>query len=119
MDICPFENVATPNGAISPFCSLFTDDEWVSYEFLQDLDKYFGDGLGNGLGPTQGVGWVNELLARLTNKAVVDHTSTNTTLDSLNSTFPFCSLPAVASEQQFSLSAHFNSFQNHHTRVLT
>jgi hypothetical protein len=88
MDMCPFETVATPNGAISPFCSLFTDDEWESYEFLQDLDKYFGNGPGNGLGPTQGVGWVNELLARLTNTAVVDHTSTNTTPDSSNSTFP-------------------------------
>jgi hypothetical protein len=88
MDMCPFETVATPNGAISPFCSLFIDDEWESYEFLQDLDKYFGNGPGNGLGRTQGVGWVNELLARLTNTAVVDHTSTNTTLDSSNSTFP-------------------------------
>jgi hypothetical protein len=95
MDLCPFETVATPNGAISPFCSLFTDDEWVSYEFLQDLDKYFGDGPGNGLGPTQGVGWINELLARLTNTAVVDHTSTNTTLDSSNSTFPL-GLPLYA-----------------------
>jgi len=95
MDFCSFETVATPNGAISPFCNLFTDDEWISYEYLQDLDKYFGNGAGNQLGPTQGVGFVNELLARMTNTAVVDNTSTNTTLDSSNDTFPL-GLPLYA-----------------------
>jgi hypothetical protein len=36
----------------------------------------------------QGVGYVNELLARLTNSPVVDHTSTNTTLNADPATFP-------------------------------
>ena len=36
----------------------------------------------------QGVGWVNELIARLTGKAVVDDTQTNHTLDSSSVTFP-------------------------------
>jgi hypothetical protein len=40
------------------------------------------------LGPTQGVGFANELLARLTNTPVNDHTSTNSTLDSSRDTFP-------------------------------
>ena len=43
---------------------------------------------GEPLGPVQGVGWVNELLARLTNSLVVDHTQTNSTLDSNPATFP-------------------------------
>lgn len=95
MDFCPFETVASPNGAISPFCHLFTDDEWISYAFQQDLDKFFNDGAGNKLGPTQGVGFVNELLARITNTTVTDHTSTNSTLDSSYSTFPL-GLPLYA-----------------------
>jgi hypothetical protein len=36
----------------------------------------------------QGVGYVNELLARLTGTPVVDHTQTNTTLDADPATFP-------------------------------
>lgn len=40
------------------------------------------------LGPAQGIGYINELLARLTNTPVNDSTSTNTTLDSDPTTFP-------------------------------
>lgn len=43
---------------------------------------------GNALGPIQGVGYVNELLARLTNTPVNDSTSTNSTLDADLATFP-------------------------------
>lgn len=43
---------------------------------------------GNPLGPVQGVGYVNELLARLTSQPVQDHTQTNSTLDSSPNTFP-------------------------------
>jgi hypothetical protein len=43
---------------------------------------------GQPLGRVQGVGYVNELLARLTGTPVVDHTQTNTTLDADPATFP-------------------------------
>lgn len=43
---------------------------------------------GNALGPVQGVGYVNELLARLSSTPVNDSTSTNGTLDSDPATFP-------------------------------
>ncbi|KAK0617819.1 phytase [Bombardia bombarda] len=89
MDLCPFNTVASANGAtISPFCALFTSDEWKSYDYYQTLGKWYGYGPGNPLGPTQGVGYVNELIARLTGKKVVDATSSNTTLDSDEKTFP-------------------------------
>jgi hypothetical protein len=35
-----------------------------------------------------GAGWVNELIARLTDSAPEDATSTNRTLDQNNATFP-------------------------------
>nr|OQO20260.1 hypothetical protein B0A51_13704 [Rachicladosporium sp. CCFEE 5018] len=88
MDLCPFNTVASPTGAISPFCALFTEQEWHQYGYYESLNKYYGYSQGNPLGPTQGVGYVNELIARLTNRPVVDHTSTNSTLDSNPSTFP-------------------------------
>lgn len=89
MDMCPFETVASSSGAISPFCALFTDTEWQDYGYYETLNKYYADGWGNFLGAAQGVGFVNELIARLNNSdTVYDHTSSNTTLDSSSITFP-------------------------------
>jgi hypothetical protein len=67
---------------------LFTKKEWHAYDYFQTLGKYYGYSVGNSLGATQGVGYVNELLARLTEKPVDDHTNTNTTLDSDAKSFP-------------------------------
>ncbi|KAI4130350.1 MAG: hypothetical protein LQ338_001785 [Usnochroma carphineum] len=88
MDLCPFITVASPVGAVSPFCGLFTEDEWHHYDYYQTLGKYYGYGPGNPLGPTQGVGFVNELVARMTRKPVNDQTTVNHTLDDSGETFP-------------------------------
>ncbi|KAG1743645.1 histidine phosphatase superfamily [Suillus paluster] len=86
MSLCPFETVAYEQ--ISPWCALFTEEEWASYEYHGDLYDYYGNGYGQRLGPVQGVGYVNELLARLTGRPVQDNTQTNHTLDSSPVTFP-------------------------------
>ncbi|KAJ6491378.1 phytase [Mycena vitilis] len=96
MMLCAFHTVASvPSGyssesplPFSPFCSLFTAAEFEAFEYSSDLDKYYSRGPGGHLGRVQGVGYVNELLARLTTSPVVDHTSTNTTLNSDPATFP-------------------------------
>lgn len=88
MDLCPFNTVADVNGAISKFCSLFSKADWVNYDYYQSVGKYYGYGGGNPLGPTQGVGFTNELIARLNNTPVVDHTTVNHTLDDHRATFP-------------------------------
>ncbi len=103
MDLCPFETVADSNfdplhGAvysmpgISPFCGLFTQDEWELYGYYQSLSKYYGYGPGHELGPTQGAGWINELLHRLQDGAegmdYYPRTNINYTLDSSEETFP-------------------------------
>lgn len=88
MDLCPFNTIADVDGKISPFCGLFTEGEWRSYDYFQSLGKFYGIGGGNPLGPTQGVGFTNELIARLTGSPVVDSTSTNSTLDGNPATFP-------------------------------
>ncbi|KIJ69724.1 hypothetical protein HYDPIDRAFT_22894 [Hydnomerulius pinastri MD-312] len=86
MSLCPFDTVAYE--APSPWCTLFTSDEWKSYEYYGDLNDYYGNGYGQELGRVQGVGYVNELLARLTGQPVQDETQTNHTLDSSPVTFP-------------------------------
>ncbi|KAJ4130043.1 hypothetical protein NW768_007015 [Fusarium equiseti] len=89
MDLCPFNTVNTPDGAgQSRFCDLFTTEDWRSYNYWQTLGKYYKYGNGNAMGPTQGVGYVNELISRLTRKPVKDETTTNSTLDSNPETFP-------------------------------
>jgi len=90
MDLCPFTTAASPNPQEpNPFCALFSPSEWESYSYYQTLGKYYGHGSGNPLGATQGVGYVNELIARMTQTPVNDCTSVNHTLDSDPSTFPF------------------------------
>lgn len=89
MNLCTFETVAEATAnPLSPLCHLFKDSEWKSYNYLQSLNKFYNFGPGNPLGSTQGVGFTNELIARLTSTSVIDHTSTNHTLDSSNITFP-------------------------------
>jgi 3-phytase len=90
MDMCSFDTVArTENGSeLSPFCALFVHKEWAQYDYIQSPSKYYGYGAGNTLGPAQGIGFANELVARLTNSPVQDYTSTSTTLDSNPQTFP-------------------------------
>lgn len=87
MDLCPFNTVASSDGTLHPFCSLFKPAEWQQYDYLQTLGKYYSYSNGNPLGPTQGVGFTNELIARMTSSPVLDHTSTNSTLDSSPETF--------------------------------
>lgn len=91
MDICAFDTMArTPDATeASPFCDLFMDEEWTQYNYLRSLSKYYDYGAGNPLGPTQGIGFANELIARLTHHPVHDNTSTNHTLDAPGSpSFP-------------------------------
>lgn len=88
MDLCPYNTVASTLGAVSEFCGLFSADEWQQYGYYETLGKWYGYGPGNPLGPTQGVGFANELIARMTGKSVMDETSVNHTLDSNPATFP-------------------------------
>ncbi|KAH9818133.1 3-phytase A [Teratosphaeria destructans] len=93
MDLCPFEAIATANGTISEFCDLFNETEWIYYDYYYSLDKWYEDLQGNPLGPTQGVRYGNELLARMTaNRTYVtdaaSYTSINRKLDDSQATFP-------------------------------
>jgi len=75
---------------LSEWCGLFEQlGAFTGFEYWGDLDKYYNTGYGQGpLGPVNGVGYINELLARLTDTPVNDSTSTNSTLDSSPETFP-------------------------------
>ncbi|KAF8751581.1 histidine acid phosphatase family [Rhizoctonia solani] len=87
MNLCGFDSAAK-NGTASPWCGVFSLDEWKSYEYYHDLEKYWSKSYGSTYARSLGAGWVNELLSRLTGTPVQDSTSTNRTLDSSHKTFP-------------------------------
>lgn len=102
--MCAFPTIILNGNGVSPFCALFEDDDWVGFEYSSDVDKYYDTGqadfhklihdserlfrFGQKLGPVQGVGWTNELIARLTNQPLKDSTQSNHSLPfPLNRTF--------------------------------
>jgi hypothetical protein len=74
MALCPLETAAYGD---SPFCAVFSYEDWQAFELFWDLQKWNAFGYGNPLGPVQGVGWITELLSRLTGVMVPDETQTN------------------------------------------
>ncbi|KAJ3572340.1 hypothetical protein NP233_g3140 [Leucocoprinus birnbaumii] len=88
MMMCPYETIY--RRVCSPFCRMFTEKEFEGFEYALDVEQYYKTGYGQkeDLGRLQGVGYVNELLARLTDKPVEDDTQTNRTLDNNPETFP-------------------------------
>lgn len=82
--LCAYETVGL---GTSPFCQLFTEEEWQGFEYALDL-QYWGDfAFGSPTGRAQGVGLAQEVLARLANTTIpLDQITTqNTSL--LNSTY--------------------------------
>ncbi|KAJ7181340.1 phosphoglycerate mutase-like protein [Mycena crocata] len=84
---CAYETVAL---GYSLFCDLFTQEEWIGYSYLNDLLFWYSFGPGNPAASAQGIGYVQELVSRLTETRITDFTSTvNETIVSSNVTFPF------------------------------
>jgi len=50
--LCAFETIAKLE--LSPFCYLFTKEEFAEYEYYGDLDKYYGTGCVRGGQPDSG-----------------------------------------------------------------
>ncbi|WWC58080.1 uncharacterized protein I303_100615 [Kwoniella dejecticola CBS 10117] len=72
----------------SKWCGIFTKAEWEIFGHAKDLKRWYDLGENSQYGPTMGAGYVNELLARLTDSEVIDNTTTNHTLDGDERTFP-------------------------------
>ncbi|KAH9050588.1 phytase [Lactarius hengduanensis] len=75
MSLCAFHSQATMTP--SPFCGLFTSEEFRGFEYFGDVDKFYDNGHGGNLGRVRGVGY-----------PVRDNTQTNRTLDASPETFP-------------------------------
>ncbi|ODN97157.1 hypothetical protein I350_08137 [Cryptococcus amylolentus CBS 6273] len=72
----------------SKWCAVFDQDEWEVMGYMKDVKRFYEVGQGSDLGATMGAGYVNEVIARLTDSVPVDRTITNRTLNEDEATFP-------------------------------
>lgn len=84
--ICAYETQYIDS---SDFCGLFTADEWAGFENSLDIEYYYDYSYGAPTGRAQGVGYLQELLARLTNQYITSsNSSVNSTYDNNAAQFP-------------------------------
>ncbi|KLO12534.1 phosphoglycerate mutase-like protein [Schizopora paradoxa] len=84
--MCAYETVAI---GYSKFCGLFTEEEWNGFAYALDLYFWYDSAFGSPVARIQGVGYIQEMLARLTHTPIqVHNSSTNSTLDDDERTFP-------------------------------
>ncbi|GAM43864.1 hypothetical protein TCE0_060r19023 [Talaromyces pinophilus] len=86
--MCPYETVAL---GYSPFCALFSWEEWQGFQYVNDLNLYGNYGMGSPVGRAIGLGFVEELIARLQGQIPnppEDSIGFNKSLDDSAATFP-------------------------------
>jgi len=84
--ICAYEYSALGS---SDFCFLFTQAEWEGFEYTLDLEYYYDYSFGNPTGRAQGLGYLQELEARLNGEYITSSSSSvNSSLDNNAATFP-------------------------------
>lgn len=86
--LCPYETVAY---GYSTWCTLFTYQEWQGFEYSIDLAFQGNDGFLSPTGRGVGIGFVEELHARMQQHLydlLPGATNANRTLDTMESTFP-------------------------------
>lgn len=84
--ICAYETAYIGD---SNFCGHFTEDEWAGFEVTLDTEYYYDYAWGNPTGRAQGIGYLQELLARLQNQSIdTSDSSVNATLDNNPNSFP-------------------------------
>lgn len=85
--LCAYDTVAFGHSA---FCALFSEEEWRGFEYAWDQRFYYDYGPGAATGAAMGLGWVNEMVSRLThtpwNRAT--QTSENATFNTDPTLFP-------------------------------
>ncbi|EIW84640.1 phosphoglycerate mutase-like protein [Coniophora puteana RWD-64-598 SS2] len=77
-EACAYETVVL---GYSAFCALFTKREWDGFDYAQDINYWYNVAFGSPLAKGQGIGYVQELVARLEHRPIQTHnSSTNATL---------------------------------------
>lgn len=85
--LCAYE---TNTLGYSKFCSLFSQEEWEWYGYIQDINMFYGFSFGNPTSRATGIGIVTELTRRLTGAPYnsTEQSTQNSTLNSNPTYFP-------------------------------
>lgn len=86
MNNCPYEYATLGR---SSFCAIFTEQEWRDFEYSLDMSFYGNFAFGAPSGRAQGIGYVQELAARLQSRLIYSsESSINYTYDDNTKQFP-------------------------------
>ncbi|CAN8101878.1 unnamed protein product [Discula destructiva] len=85
LQLCSYETVAL---GFSPFCGLFTRQDFLNYEYYYDLSFYYNNGPGSPVSAAQGKGYLQEFVARFTGTYPTADSALNETFDDDMTYFP-------------------------------
>ncbi|KAI2610212.1 phosphoglycerate mutase-like protein [Hypoxylon fragiforme] len=85
LQLCSYETVAL---GYSAFCPLFTQEDFLNYEYFYDLEFYYECGPGSPVSAAQGKGYLQEFVARFTGEYPQPSSALNETFDNSTTYFP-------------------------------
>lgn len=85
LQLCSYETVAL---GYSAFCDLFSEEDFLNYEYYYDLSFYYNNGPGSPVSAAQGKGYLDEFIARFTGEYPPPNSALNETFDNTTTFFP-------------------------------
>lgn len=85
LQLCSYETVAL---GYSAFCGLFSQQDFLNYEYFYDLAFYYNNGPGSPVAAAQGKGYLQEFVGRFTGTYPSPESALNETFDDNPTYFP-------------------------------
>ncbi|KAK7955847.1 phosphoglycerate mutase-like protein [Apiospora aurea] len=85
LELCSYETVAL---GYSAFCGLFSEEDFLNFEYYYDLKFYYNNGPGSPVSAAQGKGYLQEYVARFTHEYPAPYSALNETFDNSSTYFP-------------------------------
>ncbi|KAI1875109.1 uncharacterized protein JN550_002538 [Neoarthrinium moseri] len=85
LQLCSYETHAL---GYSAFCNLFTQQDYLNYEYYYDLSFYYNNGPGSPVSAAQGKGYLQEFVGRFTHSFPNAASALNQTFDNSSTYFP-------------------------------
>ncbi|KAG0645711.1 Myo-inositol-hexaphosphate 3-phosphohydrolase A [Hyphodiscus hymeniophilus] len=85
LQLCSYETHAL---GYSAFCGLFSEEDFLNYEYYYDLSFYYNNGPGSPVAAAQGKGYLQEFVARFTQSFPDASSALNLTYDNNTTYFP-------------------------------
>lgn len=85
LQLCSYETNAL---GYSAFCDLFSQEDYLNYEYYYDLSFYYNNGPGSPVSAAQGKGYLQEFVARFTGSYPAPESALNENYDNSSTYFP-------------------------------